>query len=179
MSPRRTISAFQKIFCATFVWMMCWMQALDLQIIVVFSVINDKAVLCLGVSTSIPVWCLALLEWRIPCTARKHVTLHLNNYAEYAGSPVCSILRPWPFEAWCSAEVRLALLLSVGLPRFTVMAVRFGFLFAFFSSIEIQDAACLHCRMQIKIIFKTYSTLHIQNIVETFAVILTTPWWSR
>ena len=52
----------------------------------------------------------------------------------------------------------------------------FPFFFSFFSSlIEIQDPACFHCGMQIRIIFKTHSTLHIQNTVETFAVILTTP----
>lgn len=158
------------------------MQALDLQIIVVFSVINDRVLLCLCVSTSIQVWCLPLLEWQIPCTFRKHLSVHLNNYAGYTGSHIYPFWRPWPFEAWCSTEITLALLLSGGLPSFTVVVVRFWFSFAFFFFFfwfEIQDTSCLHCRMQIRIIFKTYSTLHIQNAVETFAVILTTPLWRR
>lgn len=62
----------------------------------------------------------------------------------------------------------------MGLPSFAAGVARFGVSFAYFL-IEIQDTACLPCRMQIRIIFKTYSTLHMQNTVETFAVVLTTP----
>jgi len=54
------------------------MQALDLQIIVVFSVINGRVLLCLRISTSIQVWWLALLEWQMPCTFRNHFSVHLN-----------------------------------------------------------------------------------------------------
>lgn len=69
---------------------MHYMQALDLQIIVVFSVVNGRVLLCLCVSRGGRVWGLALPEWQIPCTVRKHFSLDLNNYAEYAG--VISIL---------------------------------------------------------------------------------------
>lgn len=87
---------------------------------------------------------------------------------------VISLLKTGP---WCSTEIRLLLLLPVRLPSCTVMVVRFGisFAFLFFILTEIQDTFCLYCHMQITIIFKTYSTLHIQNTVETFAVVLTSP----
>lgn len=40
---------------------------------------------------------------------------------------------------------------------------------------EIRHAARLCSHMQIRIIFKTCSTLHIQNTVETFGDVLTAP----
>lgn len=56
---------------------MCQVQALDLQIIVVFSVINGRVLLCL--STRVQGWWLGLLKGQIPSLSEKSLRIHLNN----------------------------------------------------------------------------------------------------